>query len=91
MVVALHSIRLPDHLSREIDELAEARRVTRSSLVRVAIESYCSAIRAGSKPDRVALLRQLVTYPGSGKGDLAARSKRYLREIFRERRAGRPR
>jgi hypothetical protein len=89
--MALRSIRLPDHLAREIDDLAAARRVPRSRLVREAIERYCAAARSGRAADRVTLLRQLVNYPGSGKGDLGERSEHYLRELFRGRRRRHPR
>jgi Arc/MetJ-type ribon-helix-helix transcriptional regulator len=84
--VSLHSLRLPDHLTRELDELAASRRTSRSELIRDAIEQYCAVQRAGATPDRVTLLRRLVTYPGSGRGDLAARSEQHLRKLFRARR-----
>jgi len=89
--VALHSLRLPDHLARELDELATSRRTTRSDVIREAIEQYCAAQRAGAAPDRVTLVRRLVTYTGSGRGDLAARSEQHLRRLFRARRRHGPR
>jgi predicted DNA-binding antitoxin AbrB/MazE fold protein len=45
------------------------------------------SVRAGA--DRVALLHRLVTYRGSGCGDLASRSKEYLRKLSHERRRSR--
>jgi len=88
--MALTSIRLPDHLVREIDEVAAQQRVTRSEVVRDAVAQYCTAARSASRRDPVALVEQLVTYPGSRRGDLARRSEDYLREIFRARRRRRP-
>jgi len=87
----LTSIRLPDHLVRELDEVAGRRHTTRSELVREAVEQYCAATRAGTEMDPVALVNRLVTYRGSGRGDLARRSEHYLREIFGERRRRRAR
>lgn len=48
-------------------------------------------VSAEAPPERLALLDRLVTYEGSGLGDLAARSEEYLRRIFHERRRGRSR
>lgn len=86
MFVETTSIRLPDGLARQLDELAAGRRTTRSELIREAIESYCAAARTGQPTDRVALVRRLVDYEGSGRGDLAERSETYLRARFDERR-----
>lgn len=85
------SIRLPDALARELDEIAEDRRITRSELIREAIESYCAASRTEQPADRLALVRRLVDYQGSGRGDLAERSEVYLRALFDERRRQRRR
>ena len=84
--MALTSIRLPDHLVRELDEVAARRKATRSELVRDAVEQYCSTARLAKESDPVALVEQLVTYRGSGRGDLARRSEQYLREMFGARR-----
>ncbi len=87
----LTSIRLPDHLMREVDEVATRRRRTRSEVVREAVAEYCASARADRKIDPGALVERLVTYPGSGCGDLAERSEFYLRALFRARRRRRPR
>lgn len=60
--------------------------MTRSDVVREAVEQYCATLRRGGAADRLALLRRLVTYSGSGRGDLARRSEEYLRERFDARR-----
>jgi metal-responsive CopG/Arc/MetJ family transcriptional regulator len=84
--MALTSIRLPDHLVRELDEEAARRKTSRSDLVRDAVEQYCASSRGRDESDPVAMVERLVTYQGSGRGDLARRSELYLREIFSERR-----
>lgn len=88
--MSLTSIRLPDHLVRQLDEVAGLRRTSRSEVVREAVAQYCATARADAR-DPLALLDRLVTYKGSGRGDLARRSEQYLREIFRERRHRRAR
>lgn len=87
----LTSIRLPDHLTRDLDEIAARRRTTRSELVREAVEEYCAGHRGRDDADPVALVERLVTYEGSGKGDLAERSEEHLREMLGERRRRRSR
>jgi metal-responsive CopG/Arc/MetJ family transcriptional regulator len=80
------SIRLPEHLTREIDRLADDRHTTRTAVICEAVEQYCAQQRAGRGSDRLALLRRLVTYEGSGRGDLAERAEEHLRVLFEEKR-----
>ena len=87
----LTSIRLPDHLTRELDHVAADRHTTRSEVVREAVEQYCATLRRRGALDRLALVRRLVRYRGSGRGDLARRSEAYLRELFDARRRHHPR
>ena len=82
----LTTVRLPEELARELDRIAEDRRVTRSELVRDALEHYCRGLLERGPGDRLTLVRHLVTYPGSGKGDLSTRGEQYLRERSRARR-----
>lgn len=89
--MSMMSLRLPEHLVRELDRLAAERRTTRSEVVREATEAYCAHQRAGGAQDRVSLLKSLVNYPGSGRGDLAANAERHLRAKFDERRRRRSR
>lgn len=84
--MAMTSIRLPDHLARELDEIAARRRTTRSRLVRDAVAHYCEAVRAGKDDDPFLLIEAEPSYPGSGLGDLAERSEAYLRERLSGRR-----
>lgn len=82
----LTTVRLPAELSRAIDRVAEARQVTRSEVVRDAIEAYCRALETEAPPDRVTLLRRLVSHAGSGQPDLGTNSKLHLRRMFDARR-----
>ncbi len=77
-IVTTTSVRLPAELTERLEEIARERGTTRSELIREAAEAYVDAARAGGTKDRVALLRAIVTYRGSGRGDLARNSRRYL-------------
>jgi metal-responsive CopG/Arc/MetJ family transcriptional regulator len=85
------SLRLPPELAAALDRLAAERRTTRSEVIRDALAHYLASARARGIEDRVGLLRRLVNYPGSNRGDLASRSEEYLRELFSARRRRRPR
>jgi metal-responsive CopG/Arc/MetJ family transcriptional regulator len=85
------SLRMPGELTHALDQLAQERGVTRSDLIREAVEAYVASCREGGPEDRVALVRSLVTYEGSGRGDLASRSEEHLRSLFRARRLDRSR
>jgi metal-responsive CopG/Arc/MetJ family transcriptional regulator len=76
------SLRLPEALAARVDSIARHEGVTRSQVVREAIEAWCRAQERKRNVDRVSLLRSLVTYPGSGRHDIARRSKVYLRKRF---------
>jgi Arc/MetJ-type ribon-helix-helix transcriptional regulator len=77
------SIRLPPGLIHAIERAAARRGVSRSTLVREAIEEY---LRGAESAGLVALVDRLVTYPASGLGDLSTRGEEILRERFRGRR-----
>ena len=77
------SIRLPPSLIQSIERAATRRGVNRSTLVREAVEDYLHRAGGGGL---VALIDRLVTYPGSGVGDLSTRGEQILRERFRGRR-----
>jgi metal-responsive CopG/Arc/MetJ family transcriptional regulator len=83
------SFRLTRDLAIALDHLAAERGTTRSELIREAVQQFVAAAQAGGPADRVALVRRLVDYEGSGRGDLAARSEDYLREMFGARRRDR--
>lgn len=78
----LTTVRLPEALARSVDEIAKQRQVTRSEVVREALEQYCERASTTENLSRVALLRRLVSYAGSGVGDLASRSEEHLRKRF---------
>ena len=80
------TIRLSAELAEAADRIAERQRVTRSDVIRKALEEYCSKRGKGKPQGRLALLMDLVSYSGSGVGDLASRSEEHLRKRFRGRR-----
>lgn len=80
------SLRLPAHLVEAIEKVAAQTGVTRSTLVRRAVEQYLRSSGAEPRQSRLALVDRLVDYPGSGRGDLSRRGEEYLRELFRARR-----
>lgn len=59
---------------------------TRKLRLRDSQKVTLKVVSAEAPPDRLALLDRLLTYEGSGRGDLAARSEEYLRQIFHEQR-----
>jgi metal-responsive CopG/Arc/MetJ family transcriptional regulator len=81
------SLRLPEALAARVDSIAQYEGMTRSQVVREAIEAWCRGQERKRNVDRVSLLRSLVTYPGSGRLDVARRSKVYLRKRFDAERA----
>lgn len=82
----LTTVRLPESLARSIDEIAKQRHVSRSDVVREALEQYCERASKAETLSRVELLRSLVSYNGSGVGDLASRGEDHLRKRFNARR-----
>ena len=83
----LTTIRLPEGLARSVDEIAKQRQVTRSVVVREALEQYCEQSRKGEQRSRTELLRSLVSYAGSGVSDLGSRSEEHLRKRFHAQRS----
>ena len=84
----LTTVRLPENLARSVDEIAKQRQVSRSDVVREALEQYCKRAGNAESLSRVELLQSLVSYDGSGVGDLASRSEEHLRKRFNARRRG---
>ena len=82
------SFRLPPKLLRSLRERAQRLGVTRSTVVRDALAMWLSA-NGDSPPSTGVLLDLLVTWRGSGRGNLATEGERILRERFRARRRSR--
>jgi metal-responsive CopG/Arc/MetJ family transcriptional regulator len=87
--MALTAVRVPEGLARSVDEIAKRRHVTRSEVVREALESYCERASREAPRSRVELLRSLISYAGSGVGDLASRGEEHLRKRFDAKRRSR--
>jgi metal-responsive CopG/Arc/MetJ family transcriptional regulator len=80
------SFRLPPELIGALARTASRRGEPRSEVVRAALEEYLARAREEGNTSLGALVDALVTYPGSGVGDLAARSEAHLRSKFHARR-----
>jgi hypothetical protein len=80
------SIRLPAFLVEAVERAASRSGVTKSTVVRRALEQYLEQTDTAPRQGLLAAVDRLVTYPGSGVGDLSVRGEDYLREMFRGRR-----
>jgi Arc/MetJ-type ribon-helix-helix transcriptional regulator len=78
------SFRLPPAILRALERTAQRKKLAKSAVVRAALQKYLE--REESLGSTGALVDALVTYRGSGKGDLAARGEELLRARFRGRR-----
>ncbi len=72
------TIRLPDALAAEIDAEAQARRLSRSDVVRDRLLRAPVQIEV----DPLASIRDLIGSVDGGRPDLSSRKKEYLREII---------
>lgn len=79
------TLRLPGELAKAADRVAERRGLTRSEVIRDALEAYCREAEKPANRGRVDRIAELVRYRGSGIGDLASRGEEHLRRRFRER------
>lgn len=77
------TFRLPQSLLGEVDRVAAERRVSRSVVVREAISAFVSSPGPATTGQ---IIDRLVTWKGSGRGDLAKNGERLLREKFHGRR-----
>ena len=86
VAVETTSVRLPSRLVDALDAAAARQGVNRSTIVRKALEEHLGRASVVERKGLAALVEGLVTYSGSGVGDLGARGEEYLRERFRGRR-----
>jgi Arc/MetJ-type ribon-helix-helix transcriptional regulator len=82
------SFRFPEPIVRALEEQARRRGRPPSTLVREAVSAYLSAAERAS-PSLREQLEALVTWPGSGKKNLARDGEKILRERFHARRRSR--
>lgn len=80
------SFRLPPSLLGDLDKVADARGVPRSFVVREALSAYVERAQPATTGQ---IIDALVTWKGSGKGNLAEHGEQILRERFRGRRRSR--
>ena len=79
------SFRLPSGLVGTLARSAKRSGVPKSVLVRKALERYLLRDEAAQSRTLGAVVDSLVTYEGSGRGDLAVNAEQHLRARFRER------
>ena len=81
----MFSIRLPDDLKSRLEALAEKRKVTKSDIVKEAIQEYLE--RQEDKTDPYRLGEDLFGKHGSGAGNLSQEYKYKVREKIHEKNA----
>jgi hypothetical protein len=85
-VVNTASFRLPPELLGALERSATRARRPKSEIVRAALEEYMARDAGESGLALSQLIDHLVTYEGSGVGDLATRGEAHLRARFHARR-----
>jgi predicted transcriptional regulator len=80
------TVRLPDHLERELDRLAASERTTKAQIVRDALERYVAAHR--EQRSSFELGEALFGRYGSGEQTLSTTYKERLREKLRAKHPG---
>jgi hypothetical protein len=85
----LYSIRLDRETDRLVRQLAAARRVTRSEIIREALRQLVQTKARAPGPTLDELTRDLVGSYRSGRGDLSVRTGEGFRRKLRARRARR--
>jgi metal-responsive CopG/Arc/MetJ family transcriptional regulator len=85
-IVNTASFRLPEDLLGALERQATRARRPKSELVRVALEQYLKRADRQRETGLRQRVDELVTYEGSGSGDLAIRGEAILRARFRGRR-----
>lgn len=81
----MFSIRFPDDLKSRLEALAEKRKVTKSDIVKEAIQEYLE--RQEDKADPYRLGEDLFGKHGSGAGNLSQEYKYKVREKIHEKNA----
>jgi hypothetical protein len=80
------SFRLPSGLLEALERSARRARRPKSDVVRTALEEYLERVDTEQGMTMGHLIDELVTYEGSGVGDLATRGEAHLRARFHARR-----
>jgi hypothetical protein len=80
------SFRLPPGLLEALERSAKRAGRPKSDLVRAALERYLGGFDRKGRSTTGELVDSLVTYEGSGVGDLASRGEAHLRARFHARR-----
>ena len=81
------TVRLPPHLSQQLESYCKKRRLSKSRVVTDLLSEHLSGASESSRtPYQIAREHGLIGAFASGKGDLAENRKRYLAEKLRAKR-----
>lgn len=79
------SVRLDKETEELLGKTAKLLGKTKSEVVKKSIRQYCMPIAEEKKQSLYEFIKERIDkWPGSGRGDLAIRSKEILRERLRE-------
>jgi len=75
------SVRLDNETEELLKKASRAIGASKSAVVKQSIRQFCAPLAEANKKDFSETIKALIKdHPGSGKGDLAIRSKEILRE-----------
>lgn len=81
------SVRLDSETEELLKKASRVMGTSKSAVVKQSIRQFCAPLAEAKKKDLSETIRALIKeHPGSGKGDLAIRSKEILREHFGKKR-----
>lgn len=80
------TLRIPEHLARQLNALVRKKRKSRSSIVREAIVAYFQRETGRYKDNPYDRVQDLIGSVSGGPPDLGARHREYLKELFHARR-----
>jgi predicted DNA-binding protein len=81
------SVRLDAETEELLRKASRAMGTSKSAVVKQSIKQFCAPLAEVNKTDLSETIKALIKdHPGSGKGDLAIRSREILRERFGKKR-----
>ena len=81
------SVRLDAETEELLKKATRAMRTSKSAVVKQSIKQFCAPLAERNKTDLSEAIKALIKdHPGSGKGDLAIRSKEILHARFGKKR-----
>lgn len=81
------SVRLDSETEELLKKTSRSMGTSKSAVVKQSIKQFCAPLAEANKKNLSETIKALIKdHPGSGKGDLAIRSKEMLREHFGKKR-----